>query len=113
MTKILDINPRLCDASFNRGLYYEYLGETDRALTDYTRALDPLTDYSLVGASEGELRALAYHYRGRVYQQQKHDNAQAVADYTEALRLDPAIEMVRYRRGCAFPALSEKAFQRC
>ena len=49
--------------------------------------------------------AHTYHYRGRVYHWYKHDYANAVADYTMALQLNPKIEMVNYRRGDAYHAL--------
>ncbi len=100
----LEIQPWNYAALFNRGLAHENVGEYDRAIADYTRALDPQADTSNVGHSKEECRAHAYHYRGRAYDWYKKDFAKAVADYTEALRLDPSTENVHYRRGRALRA---------
>ena len=54
-------------------------------------------------------RAHAYHYRGRVYQWYKHEDAKAIADYTESLRLDPDVAKVLYRRGQAYHSLKQYA----
>src|SRR4029079_5379869 len=45
----------------------------------------------------------------RTYHWYKRDYARALADYTEALRLDPQADdnMVQYRRGQAYSALKE------
>ena len=109
LSKALEINPCYYAARFNRGLYHEYVREYDRAIDDYTRALDRETDYSNNVESKEKLQALAYHYRGRAQQWYKKDYAKAVADYTEALRLDPSIRMVRYRRGRAYHAIKKYA----
>ncbi|MBD3673029.1 MAG: hypothetical protein HUJ26_05840 [Planctomycetaceae bacterium] len=62
-----------------------------------------------VWVSANEARAHAYHYRGRIYQWHKNDQLQAADDYTAALRLDPEIRMVRYRRACAYHELKKYA----
>jgi tetratricopeptide (TPR) repeat protein len=110
LSKVLELNPRDCSARFNRGLYYESLREYDKAIADYSQVIGGNTDFSrLVEGKDGGL-ALAYHYRGRAYQWYKHDNAKAVADFSEALRLKPDIdEMVYYRRGDAYHALKDYA----
>jgi tetratricopeptide (TPR) repeat protein len=50
---------------------------------------------------------MAYHYRGRAYQWYKKDYLKAIADYDEALRLDPKIEMVHQHRGQCYEALKQ------
>ena len=109
LTDSLKTRPGDYSALFNRGLYHEYLREYDNAIRDYTLALAKDADFSHNGSSSIECRAHAHHYRGRVYQWFKDDPAKAVADYTEALRFDPKIEMVHYRRGQAYHGLKEYA----
>jgi tetratricopeptide (TPR) repeat protein len=109
LTAGLEARPKDYSASFNRGLYHEYLREYDDAIANYTQALAEDADFSHYGGSKNEARAHAYHYRGRVYQRYKRDQARAIADYTDALRLDPGIEMVRYRRAMAYHNVKEYA----
>ncbi|MGO9115763.1 MAG: SUMF1/EgtB/PvdO family nonheme iron enzyme [Thermoguttaceae bacterium] len=109
LTASLKARPKDYSALFNRGLYFEYLDKYDDAIANYTQALAKDADFSHNIGSANKCRAHAYHYRGRVYQWYKQDNAKAVADYTEALHLDPDIEMVRYRRAMAFHDLKEYA----
>ncbi len=109
LTKVLEVDPKDFAARFNRALAYEYLGEYDKAIADYTRAIEGDTDFSRIVDGKNDSLAMTHHYRGRAYQWYKRDNAKAVADFTEALRLDPKIEMVHYRRGQAYNALKEYA----
>jgi tetratricopeptide (TPR) repeat protein len=109
LTASLKARPNDYSALFNRGLYYQYVREYDDAIASYTEALAEDADFSHNGSSASECRANAYHYRGRVYQWYKQDNAKAVADYTEALRLNPDIRMVRYRRAKAYHDLKAYA----
>ena len=109
LTASLKARPTSYSALFNRGLYHQYLREYDDAINDYTRALAEDADFSHNVSSPEECRAHAHHYRGRVYQWFKKDDVKAIADYTAALRLDPKIEMVRYRRGQAYQSVKEFA----
>jgi tetratricopeptide (TPR) repeat protein len=109
LTASLKARPKDYSALFNSGLYHEYLRDYDDSIAHYTQALAEDADFSHYGGSKNEARASAYHYRGRAYQWNKQDNAKAVTDYTEALRLDPDIEMVHYRRARAYHDLSEYA----
>ncbi len=109
LSKILEIDPRDFSARFNRALAYESLREYDKAIADYTKVMEGDTDFSRNGDGKGKCLARAHHYRGRAYQWYKQDSDRAVADYTEALRLDSEIEMVHYRRGQAYNALKEYA----
>ncbi len=99
--------PKTISARFNRALDYEYLREYDKTIADYTKVIEGDTDFSRNVESKDECLAMTHHYRGRAYQWYKKDNAKAVADFTAALRLDPKIEMVHYRRGRAYNALKE------
>ena len=109
LTKSLKARPRDYSALFNSGLYHEYLRDYDNAIAYYTRASADDADFFHFGGSTDDARAHAYHYRGRVYQWYKNDNAKAAADFTEALRLDPDIRMVRYRRARAYHDLKDYA----
>lgn len=109
LTASLKARPKSYSALFNRGLYHQYLREYDDAINDYTRTLAEDADFSHDVSLPQECRAHAHHYRGRVYQWFKEDDVNAIADYTAALRLDPKIEMVRYRRGQAYQSVKEFA----
>ena len=109
LTDSLKARPNDSSALFNRGLYHEYLHEYDDAIADYTSALSEKADFSHFGGSTNEARAHAYHYRGRVHQWYKHDDFKAIADYTNAIRLDPEIRRVRYRRGQAYHGVGDYA----
>ncbi len=109
LTDGLIARPMDYSALFNSGLYYEYLGEYDNAIAHYTQASAAEADFSHYGGSAKVARADAYHYRGRLYQWHKKDHAKAVADFTSALRLDPEIQMVRYRRAVAYHDLKDYA----
>jgi tetratricopeptide (TPR) repeat protein len=109
LTKILEIDPKDFSARFNRALAYESLSEYDKAIADYTKVIEGDTDFSRNGNGKHKCLAQTHHYRGRAYQWYKRDHPKAVADYTKALRLDPEIEMVHYRRGQAYNALKEYA----
>ena len=107
LTASLKARPKAYSALFNRGLYHQYLREYDDSIAGYTLALAEDADFSHHGSSPEVCRAAAYHYRGRVYQWFKKDDMKAIADYTEALCLDPGIEMVRYRRGQAYHSIKQ------
>ena len=64
-------------------------------------------DLSRIGVKRETMIASVYGYRGRIYQWHKKDYARSIADFTEALRLDPQIEMVHYRRGQSYQAVGE------
>jgi tetratricopeptide (TPR) repeat protein len=61
----------------NRGGAYANKGDFDRAIADYTRAIDLKPDY-----------AVAYYNRGFSYRH-KGDDDRAIADWSKALALKP------------------------
>jgi tetratricopeptide (TPR) repeat protein len=109
LTSVIEIEPKGFSAWYNRGHTYECMGEYDKSIADYTTAISGDLDFTLVGDSKSDSLARVHHYRGRVYQWNKQDFAKAVADYDAALRLNPKIEMVHYRRGQSYHALKEYA----
>ena len=92
---------------FNRALCYESLNQYDKAIADYTAVIEGNTDYSHLIDGKDKSLAMAYHYRGRAFQWYKKDYLKAIADYDEALRLDPKIEMVHQHRGQCYEALKQ------
>ena len=105
-SRCLELKPNDCAPRHNRALGYEQLRQYDNAIADYTTLIEGDTDFSHVGSKDKQL-ALAYHYRGRAYQWYKRDYAKAVADYNQALRLDPNIEGVHMHRGQCYEALGQ------
>ncbi|MBY0527590.1 MAG: hypothetical protein K2R98_29605 [Gemmataceae bacterium] len=75
---------------------YFQLGEYDRAIADWTEVLE----------LDGTDRGVALCYRGEAYHA-KGSNALAVADYDEALRIDPQDIYVLRKRAMAWDALKE------
>lgn len=77
----------------NRGNTYDILQDYDKALADFTRAieLDPAN-------------AVTYSNRGRTYSNiQRHE--EALADYTHAIELDPTFELAYHNRGLTYTDL--------
>lgn len=105
-SRCLELKPEDCSPRHNRALSYEQLRQYDNAIADYTTLVEGNTDFSHVGSKDKQL-ALDYHYRGRAYQWYKKDYAKAVADYNQALRLDPNIEGVHLHRGQCYEALGQ------
>jgi len=92
-TDVLRSNPRIPEAYNNRGAVYAGLGQYDRALADYERALAIDPDFS---------RAL--NNRGTAFQR-IGDFEKARADFDQAINLDPANPDLRYNRGNLFMAM--------
>lgn len=111
-TRQLEIGPRDASARHNRALCYEQLREYDPAIADYTMIIEGDIDFSSLLNGRDKQVALDYHYRGRMYLEKK-DYAKAVADFNEALRLDPDVAKpeasgrIILRRGQAYQALKE------
>jgi tetratricopeptide (TPR) repeat protein len=76
---LLQRNPKDVVAYYNRGDAYGLKGELDRAISDYTKAIELNPNY-----------APAYNGRGRAYTS-KGDYAHAVADVTRASELTPKL----------------------
>ncbi len=92
---------------FNRALCYEELRQYDNAIADYTTVIEGNADYSNLIDGKDKSLAMAFYYRGRAYQWYKKDYLKAIADYDEALRLDPKIELVHQHRGQCYEALKQ------
>jgi len=92
-TDVIRSNPHIPEAYNNRGAVYAGLGQYDRALADYERALAIDPDFS---------RAL--NNRGNAFQR-IGDFEKARADFDRAINLDPANADLRYNRGNLFMAM--------
>jgi tetratricopeptide (TPR) repeat protein len=85
-----DRTPREYAIAFNnRGLAYRSLGDTARAFSDYTSAIERDPSY-----------ASAFNNRGAAYGD-TGDFDHAIADYGEALRIGPRSAIILTNRGIA------------
>jgi len=84
------LDPEESTACVQRGVALRQKGEIDKALAEFSRAvqLDPLN-------------ALAFQGRGNAYST-RGDYDQAIADYTKALALEPKLPLTYVNRGLAF-----------
>jgi tetratricopeptide (TPR) repeat protein len=86
-SKVIELDPKIALAYYNRGNVYYYQQEYAQAIADYNKTieLDPKI-------------ALAYYNRGIAYYKQQ-EYAQAIADCNKALSLidpnDPGVEIVK------------------
>lgn len=83
----------------NRANAYDMLKQYDKALAVY--------NFVLSEASKDQRLAEVYYNRGYMYQR-SGNNANAIADYEEALRLDPKIPDARERLDSLQQAQTEK-----
>ena len=104
-TALILLNP---DAYWHRcrGDFYREMADYDKAIADYTEAirLAHYIELKLKGTYEGKLRGtnehlLAYRNRGRAYLF-KDDYDQAIADFTEAIQIDPEFSAAHCPRRC-------------
>jgi RNA polymerase sigma factor (sigma-70 family) len=112
-TRCLELNPNDASARWNRATYYESTGQHDKAIADWTSYIEGDTDFSNQGDGKTKSIAGAYFWRGRVYQYDKKDYSNAIADYTTAIQMYPNIENAHNMRGQSYDAIgeSEKAQQ--
>ena len=69
---------------YNRGVVRFKKGETDRAISDFTKAIKKRPRYGM-----------AYYYRAMAYHRKKEYD-QVIADYTRAIEIDPQRFAVAY-----------------
>lgn len=133
-THTLSINDRAWAAYNDRGFAYADMGETEKAIQDYSRAmvLNPTyaMPYSNRASAYTKLRkyeqamadcnkaieldptlAVAFNNRGNVYAA-LHDRERAIQDYTQAITLKPDYAEAYNNRGVAYDDLhdSSRAF---
>ncbi len=111
-TSCLELTPHDVSALGNRAYVLERLQRYDEAIQGWTDSLRDDTDFSHYGGDKANDRARMHVSRGKLYNQ-KRDYANAVADFTAALQLDPALEEAHRLRGKSYEAMgdTEKAQQ--
>jgi tetratricopeptide (TPR) repeat protein len=78
------------EAYYNRGVAWQKKGDYDRAITDYTKAIE---------INPGD--ALAYYNRGNAYQG-KGQYERAISDYNKAIELNPKFAEAYVNLGGAY-----------
>jgi tetratricopeptide (TPR) repeat protein len=84
------IAPNDAEAYYNRGLAYQLKKEYDKAIADYTKAIE-------INPNDAE----AYNNRGLAYGSKKEYD-KAIADYTKAIEINPKYAEAYYNRGLAY-----------
>jgi tetratricopeptide (TPR) repeat protein len=87
-----DAGPKLAIAYGRRGNVYHDKSEYDRAIADYTKAIEM-----------NPRDAAAYNNRGIAYRA-KGENESAIADYTKAIEMNPRDAVAHNNRGIAYRA---------
>ena len=122
--KAIDLNPKFADAYNNRSNVKRELGDSEGMVDDNSKAieLDPMfAAYNMLdlfrnafgyrkGATNNSKAielALAYNDRGTV-KRDHGDKQGALADYSEAIELDPKFARAYYNRGIVKNALGDK-----
>jgi len=95
LTKLIEIDPR-CEVPYNdfyfnhyynRGVLYGYLDENDKAIVDYTKAIEINPKHTLARGNRG----VCYEGLG--------DLNHAIADFEECVKIDPgSIHLINLKR---------------
>ncbi len=95
-TKIIELDPKLPQAYFNRGISFRSKGSDDLAIADFTKAIELKPDYER-----------AYGIRSNVYLKQgKFDLA--LADLNKAIQLKPDDAVAYNDRGLTYRRMGNK-----
>ena len=93
-TELIQLDPAnrsiVIGAYYNRGLVYEDQGEVERAIDDYTKAIDLNPNY-----------ANAYNNRGLVYEN-KGEVERAIEDFNRAIQLNPNLAETHNNRALTY-----------
>jgi len=76
---------------YNRGIARSKKGETDRAISDFTKAIKKNPRF-----------ANAYYYRGLMYLRKKGDYDQVISDYTKAIEINPRLAVAYAERALIY-----------
>ena len=107
-TRCLELKPNDASARWNRANGNAHLRRYDEAIADWTVYINGDTDFSLQLEGKTKSIAGAHFWRGRIFQANLRDYSSAIADYTEALQLNPNIEDAQRLRGECYEQLGEK-----
>lgn len=108
--QLVELKPQNASAYEGRGWLYYYLGQHQKAIADFTKAIE------LTPTQPHPKKAKAYYTRGvtiskfRIKQELYHGksnrtrklNARAIADFTIAIKLNPRLAYAYYRRGLGY-----------
>ena len=92
---MIQLNSHDADVYYNRGNAYTHKHDNDRAIEDYTQAIELNPDY-----------AIAYCNRGSTYSV-IGEISRAITDYTKAIELDPDYAIAYYNRGSTYSIIGE------
>jgi len=81
-TRVLELKPNDASARWNRATYYRSLGQYDKAVEDWTTYIEGDTDFSRQLEGRNKSIASALVWRGQIFQLNKRNYTQAIADYT-------------------------------
>ena len=90
ISSILSFSKDSADRHNERGLAHYKAGETDKAILEFTKAIE-----------KDPKNAKAYYYRGSLYEL-NNDSNNAIADLTMAVKIRPTYAGAFYRRGAAY-----------
>ena len=94
-TASLTFNPKIVEDYIKRGNAYSYIGEYDKAITDFDQAIRLKPHY-----------AKAYYNRGNAYRD-KVDFDEAIKNYTKAIELKSDYAEAYYNRGKLYNEVDE------
>jgi tetratricopeptide (TPR) repeat protein len=86
----IELNPKLAEEHYGRGIAYAQNGRYDEAIAELTEAIRLSPKW-----------AQAYYNRGVIYGH-KGNHGLAIADLNDAIRLHPKLAIAYYGRGCAY-----------
>jgi tetratricopeptide (TPR) repeat protein len=79
-------NPAYADAYFNRGLVYVAIGQSGKAISDFTRTIEIIPEF-----------VEAYIHRGNTHVTMRQYD-QAIQDFSRALEIDAELAEIYFRR---------------
>lgn len=107
--KALELSPVYAQAYYNRGIAHLSMGQYDRAIIDFNRVIE--LGKEVEGASSMTIRGAAYvpqnmyaqihYYRGTAYLYKAQYDL-AIADFTQALQIDPKHAQAYNNRAASF-----------
>lgn len=101
-TDAIELNPNFAEAYYNRGIAWQTINENDKANADYSKAIAIYEKDIASNPKDAEL----YLLKGNAWYNKKgHDKAttydKAIADYEQAINLNPNYELAFFNNGLA------------
>jgi tetratricopeptide (TPR) repeat protein len=105
LQQVLELNPGMPKAHLRRGIAYLARDEPDLAIADFNQVIHGMPT-PRAGEPPPAVYTDAYSNRGSAFAV-KRDFPRAIADFAEALRLDPRLAPVYEKRARAYRAMGE------